>query len=258
MFQRKITDEEFINSFQSFGFAARPAISYLLCEKLKSDKTLKENDIKAILLQTLENYYFQTEIVLMLLETMHIKKMFPEKSISSIYHKVFIKEGDLGVFSEELLTRIRNYDNLQLLEYLGLKKPEDLISNLSEEKKKELLSEYPKIEYFITLGYQEISNLKDSLESSISNRISFKDGTKVPFFKMLNKLKHGYQVIEDCEEKVLSILIDLTDTNKIESTFEVIEIPVNKETAYFYTDQTKYMAKSTQHLLRLYMLSYFR
>jgi len=41
MYERIITDEEFLNSFQSYGFAARPAISHLLCEKLRDDPTLK-------------------------------------------------------------------------------------------------------------------------------------------------------------------------------------------------------------------------
>lgn len=82
-----------------------------------------------------------------------------------------------------------------------------------------------------------------------------KDGMKIPFYKMLNKLKHGYQVIEDEIENVLSILIELKESNINKSTFDVIEIPVKKETAYFYADQTKYMAEATRHLLHLYMLS---
>lgn len=91
MFQRKITDEEFLNSFQAFGFAARPAISYLLSEKLRDDISIKADDVKAILLQSLENYYFQTEIVLMLIEAFHQKKLNTKKALVAIYHKVFIK-----------------------------------------------------------------------------------------------------------------------------------------------------------------------
>lgn len=258
MFQRKITDEEFLNSFQSFGFAARPAISHLLSEKLRDDQTLKENDIKVILLQTLENYYFQTEIVLMLIEAFHQKKLNSKKPLVAIYHKVSIKEGKNEDYSENLLKIIQSCNNQEFIDYIGLKAPSELINNLPEEKIKELESTFESVDQAIAQGFDEIYNLKNSLESIISNRIEIKDGRKIPFYKMLNKLKHGYQVVEDETENVLSILIDLKEFTCKNSTFEVIEIPIKKDTAYFYTDQTKYMAKSTQHLLRLYMLSYFR
>ncbi len=134
MFQRQIADEEFLNSFQSFGFATRPAISHLLCEKLRDDETLKEDDVKAILLQTLENYYFQTEIVLMLLKTFNQKKLNSEKTIVSLYHDVFIKEGENEKYSEDLLNKIRDWDNQEFINYIGLKTPIELINNLPREK----------------------------------------------------------------------------------------------------------------------------
>lgn len=255
MFQRQITDDEFLNSFQSFGFAARPAISHLLCEKLRGDETLMENNVKAILLQTLENYYFQSEIVLMLIESFHQKKLNSEKALAAIYHKVFIKEGESGSFSEDLLHKIQGWNDHEFIEYLGLKSPDELINKLSNDKQIDLRKEFGSVENALSQGFQEISNLKNSLESLISNRIGMEEGIKIPFYKMLNKLKHGYQVVEDEVEKVLSILIVLKETGSEVSTFEVIEIPIKKETAYFYADQIKNMAKATRHLLHLYMLS---
>lgn len=255
MFQRQISDGEFLNSFQSFGFAARPAISHLLCEKLRDDISIKEDDVKAILLQTLENYYFQSEIVLMLIESFHQKKQNKEKALAAIYHKVFIKEGENGNYSKDLLHKIQGWNNQEFIDYIGLKAPVELINNLPDEKIKELEKTFESVDKAITQGFDEIYNLKNSLESIISNRIGMKDGIKIPFFKMLNKLKHGYQVVEDETENVLSILIDLKEFTSKNSTFEVIEIPIKKDTAYFYTDQIKNMAKSTRHLLHLYMLS---
>lgn len=255
MFQRKITDEEFLNSFQAFGFAARPAISYLLCEKLRDDSSIREDDVKAILLQTLENYYFQTEIVLMLIEAFHQKKLNSNKTLVAIYHKVNIKEGENRNYSEDLLNKIQGWNNQEFIDYIGIKKPEEMINDLSSEKIEELANKFGSKDLSIDQGYTEISNLKNSFESLIANRIEMKDGTRLPFYKMFNKLKHGYQVIEDKSENVLSILIELKDTVLDASTFEVIEIPIKKETAYFYADQTKYMAEATRHLLHLYMYS---
>lgn len=255
MFQRQITDEVFLNSFQSFGFAARPAISHLLCEKLRDDETLKEDDVKAILLQTLENYYFQTEIVLMLLKSFNQKKLNPRKSLIELYHKVFIKEGEDGDYSEDLLTKIKEWNNYEFIDYIGLKDPGILINKLSNEKIRELEKIFGNVDKAKVEGFNEIYNLKKSLESLISNRIEMKDEMKIAFYKMLNKLKHGYQVVEDKTENVLSILIDLKGTSSNTPTFGVIEIPIKKETAYFYADQTKYMAEATRHLLHLYMLS---
>lgn len=255
MFQRKITDGEFLNSFQSFGFAARPAVSHLLCEKLRDDQTLKENDFKVILLQTLENYYFQTEIVLMLIEAFHQKKLNNKKSLVAIYHKVSIKEGKNEDYSEKLLKIIQSWNNQEFIDYIGLKAPAELINNLPEEKIKELGSTFESVDKAIAQGFEEIYNLKNSLESIISNRIEMKDGRKIPFYKMLNKLKHGYQIVEDETENVLSILIDLKELTCKDSTFEVIEIPIKMDMAYFYTDQIKNIAMSTRHLLNLYMLS---
>lgn len=130
-----------------------------------------------------------------------------------------------------------------------------MIKSLPEEKIKELGSTFESVDKAIAQGFDEIYNLKNSLESIISNRIEMKDGRKIPFYKMSNKLKHGYQVVEDESENVLSILIDLKEFTCKDSTFEVIEIPIKKDTAYFYTDQIKNMALSTRHLLHLYMLS---
>ena len=255
MFQRKITDEEFLNSFQAFGFAARPAISHLLCEKLRDDQSIKDGDIKVILLQTLENYYFQTEIVLMLLKSFNQKKLNPSNALVALYHNVFIREGENGDYSEDLLNKIQSWNNQEFIDYIGLKEPEEMINDLGSEKSKELENKFESKELAIAQGYTEISNLKNSLETLIANRIEMKDGTRLPFFKMFNKLKHGYQVIEDKSENVLSILIELKEIVLDASTFEVIEIPIKKETAYFYADQTKYMAEVTRHLLHLYMLS---
>ncbi|MBK7630919.1 MAG: hypothetical protein IPJ23_09485 [Ignavibacteriales bacterium] len=255
MFQRKITDEEFLNSFQAFGFAARPAISYLLSEKLRDDLSIKADDVKAILLQTLENYYFQTEIVLMLIEAFHQKKLNTTKALVAIYHKVFIKEGENGNYSEELLHKIQGWNNQEFIDYIGLKDPVELIKNLPGEKIKELEMTFESVDRAIAQGYNEIYNLKNSLESIVLNRIGMKEGIKIPFFKMLNKLKHGYQVVEDETENVFSILIDLKEFTSKNSTFEVIEIPIKKDIAYFYTDQIKNMAMSTRHLLHFYMLS---
>lgn len=255
MFQRNITDEEFLNSFQAFGFAARSAISHLLSEKLRDDVSIKEDDVKAILLQTLENYYFQTEIVLMLIEAFHQKKLNSKKALVAIYHKVFIKEGENGNYSEDLLNKIQGWNNQEFITYIGLKAPIELINKLPVEKIKELEKTFGSVDKAIAQGFDEIYNLKKSLESIISNRIGMKDGIKIPFFKMLNKLKHGYQVVEDETENVLSLLIDLKEFTSENSTFEVIEIPIKKDTAYFYTDQIKNMAMSTRHLLHLYMLS---
>lgn len=255
MFQRKITDEEFLNSFQAFGFAARPAISHLLCEKLRDDSSIKDDDVKAILLQTLENYYFQTEIVLMLLKSFNQKKLYPSKALAAIYHNVFIREGDNGNYSEDLLNKIQSWNNQEFIDYIGIKEPEEMINDLGSEKSKELEHKFESKELAIAQGYTEISNLKNSLENLITNRIEMKDGTRLPFYKMFNKLKHGYQVIEDKSENVLSILIELKEIVLDASTFEVIEIPIKKKTAYFYADQTKYMAEVTRHLLHLYMLS---
>lgn len=227
----------------------------MLCEKLRDDKTLKENDIKAILLQTLENYYFQTEILIMLIEAFHQKKLNSKKALIAIYHNVFIKEGENGNYSEEMLHKIQSWNNQEFIDYIGLKTPVELITNLSAEKITELEMKFESVDKAITQGFNEIYNLKNSLESIISNRIGMKEGIKIPFFKMLNKLKHGYQVVEDGTENVLSILIDLKEFTSTSSMFEVIEIPIKKDTAYFYTDQIKNMAMSTRHLLHLYMLS---
>lgn len=255
MYQREITDEEFLNSFQSFGFAARPAISHLLCEKLRDDSTLKENDIKAILLQTLENYYFQTEIVLMLLESFHQKKLHPEQSLVSIYNKVFIKEGKDGKYSINLLETLIKMSDDDVITYLGLKSPKDLIKDLDKSKIGELENIFGSYERAVEQGYSEIKNLRISLETIVSNRLGMKDGIKLPFYKLLNKLKHGYQVVEDETEKVLSIMIDLVEYKSDKALFKVIEIPIQKDSADFYTTQTKFMAKTMQHLLHLYMLS---
>jgi hypothetical protein len=255
MFVREITDEEFLNSFQSFGFAARPALSHLLCEKLKDDASIKEHDEKAILLATLENYYFQTEIVLMLLESFHQKKENPQKSLVSIYNKIFIKEGHSGEYSEELLAKIVEWNNEQLIDYLGFKKPQEMIAELTEEKIEKMEELFGSADKASNQGYNEIGNLKRSLESLISNRIGMKEGIKLPFYKLLNKLKHGYQVVEDKDENVLSITIELVEDKQDRASFQVIEIPVKKETAYFYAGQTKYMAMATRHLLHYYMLS---
>lgn len=255
MYQREITDEEFLNSFQSFGFAARAAINNQLCEKLQDDPTLKEGDVKVILLQTLENYYFQTEIVLMILETLNQKKTNPDKSIVGIYHNTFIREGNEGKVSKNLLNKINECTNSQFLNYLGLKEPEDILNNLSDHRKEELEESFGSFDKAIRQGFNEIKDLKDSLVSLISNRIEMKDGKEIPFYKMLNKLKHGYQVIEDEKENVLSILIEIIDDKADKASFNVIEIPVKKETAFFYADQTKYMARTTQHLLQYYILS---
>ena len=81
------------------------------------------------------------------------------------------------------------------------------------------------------------------------------EGTEIPFYKLLNKLKHGYQVVEDIEENVLTILIDSVEDLSDQALFEMIEIPVKKETAYFFADQTKYMAEAIRHLLRYYLIS---
>lgn len=255
MYERIITDEEFLNSFQSYGFAARPAISHLLCEKLRDDPTLKENDIKAILLQTLENYYFQTEIILMVLESFHQKKLHPEQSLVSIYNKVFIREGKDGKYSINLLEILIKMSDDDLINYLGLKSPKDLIKNLDKSKKEELEKEFASSEKAVEQGYSEIKNLRMSLKTIVSNRLEMKNGTKLPFYKLLNKLKHGYQVVEDEREKVLSIMIDLVEDKSDKALFKVIEIPIQKDSAYFYTTQTKNMANTMQHLLQLYMLS---
>jgi hypothetical protein len=255
MFEREITDQEFLNSFQSFGFAARPALSFHLCEKLQKDPDVKEHDEKAILLATLENYYFQSEIVLMLIESFHQKKENPEKSLVSIYNKIFIREGQNGEYSEALLKKIMEWNNEQLIDYLGLKKPEELIKVLTGEKREKLEEMFGSVDQAIKQAFIEIENLHKSLETLISNRIGKKEGTRIPFYKMLNKLKHGYQVVEDTEEKVLTIIVDLVEDRLDKALFKVIEIPVKKKTAYFYADQTKYIALSTQQLLWLYMMS---
>lgn len=255
MFEREITDEDFLNSFQSFGFAARSVLSFLLCEKLQKDPDIKDHDEKAILLATIENYYFQTEIVLMLIESFHKKKLNPGKSLVSIYNEVFIREGQEGEYSEELLQKIQEWNNEQLIDYLGIKKPEELINGMSEQKKEELEKMFGSIDKAINQGFTEIDNLKKSLESLVSNRIGMKEGTKIPFYKLVNKLKHGYQVVEDKQENVLTILVDLVEDRSDKALFKVIEIPVKKETAYFYTDQMKHMAQATRHLLHLYILS---
>ena len=160
MYKRMINDEEFLNSFQSFGFAARPALSFLLCEKLKNDPELKKHDEKAIILATIENYYFQTEIVLMLLETIHQKKENNEKAFVSIYNNVFIREGQSGEYSETLLTRIKQWDSKQLINYLGLKQPQNLLDNLEEMKRVELEVMFGGVDQAIKQGLSEIDNLK--------------------------------------------------------------------------------------------------
>ncbi len=212
MYQREITDDEFLNSFQSFAFAARPAISHLLCEKLRDDETLKENDVKAILLHTIENYYFQTEMVLMLIKAFNEKKLNSGRSLAAIFNGLSIKEGKKENNSGILLTQIQNWSNQQFVNYMGLKDPSEIIKNLSDDKIQELEDIFGTVDNAKAQGLVEISNLKNSLESLIANRIEQKDGTKIPFYKMLNKLKHGYQVVEDNSENVLSILIDLKET----------------------------------------------
>ena len=255
MYKRIISDKEFLSSFQNFNFAVRPAISYLLCEKLRDDPTIKENDIKAILLQTLENYYFQTEIILMLLKSFHDKTLNPTESLVSIYNKVFIQEGKDGQYSGNLLESLIKMNTDDLINYLGLKSPQDLIKKLDKSILDELRKNFGNVENAIVQGYNEIKNLKLSLETTISNRLEMKDGKKLPFYKLLNKLKHGYQVVEDESKNVLSILIDVVKFESDQATFKVIEIPIEKETAYFFASQTEYMAKYMQHLLHYYMLS---
>ena len=255
MFQREITDKEFLDSFHNFTFAARPAISHLLCERLR-DPSIKAGDEKAILLATLENYFFQTEIVLMLLESFHQKKENPQRSLVSIYNEVFIREGQNGEYSEILLGKITTWDNDQLIDYLGLKSPKDLIENSLPQVREGIEEMFGSVDKGIVQGDVEIKNLKGSLETVIANRIGMKGGTKLPFYKLLNKLKHGYQVVEDPEEKVLSIIIDVVEGKSDRAEFNVIEIPIKKDTAYFYSDQIKYMAQATRHLVQYYTLSY--
>lgn len=255
MYQREITDEEFLNSFQSFGFASRAAISYLLCNNLVDDSTLRNGDLKAILLQTIENYYFQTEIILMLLETFNQKKLSYDKSLVALYHNTFIREGKDGSVSSKLLKVINENSDNQFLDFLGLQEPEKILNSLTKEKKEELEESFGSFDKAIIQGFEEIKNLKESLISIISNRFKMKDGTEIPFYQMLNKLKHGYQVIENEKENILSILVELVEDKTDRALFSVIEIPVKRETALFYADQIKHMSKVTQHLLHYYLLS---
>ncbi|WP_448509988.1 hypothetical protein [Immundisolibacter sp.] len=255
MYQREITDEDFLNSFQNFVFAARPALSYLLCEKLNGDSTLREGDVKIIILQVIENYYYQTEIVLMILESMPQKKMNPIDSFIGIYHKMFIRERNDGIVSTKLLKKFTESGEEELFDYLGFKKISQLLSELSKERKEEIEEVFGSFDKAIEQANKEIINLKGSLEAAISNRIKMKDESPFPFYQMLNKLKHGYQVVEDENENVLSIIIELVKDKSDGALFEVIEVPVKKETAYFFADQTKYMAQAKQHLIQYYMLS---
>lgn len=253
MYKRIITDEEFLNSFQSFAFAARPAISFLLYEKLEQDASLKPNDIKAIILQIFENYYFESEMLMMIIEALHSKKESPNKSFVSLYSEIFIKEGAMGAFSKDLLSKISKINAVELVEYFGFKKIQDTLSEDSE-RMDHIISQFGNIDKAIEQFYIELNSLKDNIEKIISNRIMMKDGSEFPFFKLLNKLKHGYQVIEDEKEQILSILIKPVEEMKTEAVFEVIELPIKKETAAFFMKQTRIMADTIRHLLHLYIV----
>ncbi|MCE1188347.1 MAG: hypothetical protein LWX56_04330 [Ignavibacteria bacterium] len=252
MHERIITDQEFITSFSKFGIAARSAISYLLKEKLTEDPKLLVGDISAIILQIMENFYYQTEILIMLLMALKEKKRHPEKSLIAIYNQIFVREGRYGQDSEELLEEIKGFDESKFIMEFGLSDPRSIVDKLDSYRLSELVAKFGSIEQAVNQGMQEVKTLVDNLKTIIAYRIETRDGIKFPFFKLLNKLKHGYQVVEDKNENVLSVLIDVIEENGLKAKFSVIEVLVNEELAIVVADQTKLIAIATERLLNFY------
>jgi len=252
MIEKIITDEEFVSTFLNFNSKARPAISSLLENALLNEPKLMVGDKWVIYLTILENYYFTTETVLMLLQSFHKKKSQTVKSLASIYSKTSINEGKNRRDTEKMLGIITNSNNERFLNYLGLKSIEKLFDEITDEKKKEVKSIWGNFENAIEQGYKELNNLRESLKNILNNRIANLDGLEIPFFKILNKLKHGYQIFPSQEENIIYVPIDVIESKKNKTTFDTLVIPYTQEYVKFFSTQTKYMSQSIDHLLMLY------
>ena len=252
MILKEFSDEEFIDSFLGFNRRTRPAINIILERTLEEKEKVREGELWSIYMAILENYFFMTETTLMLLTAFHTKNEVPDKSLAAIYCDTFISEGQKRKDTEKMLGFIIKSSNGELLDYLGLKSVEDIIENLSEDKKKEMISIFGSVEDSLKQGETELNNLRESLTIILRNRILNKDDLEFPFYKVLNKLKHGYQIIPLKDENLLYVLIAADHYESDKAIFETIPIPFSKENAKWFSRQTRIMSQVIGHLLMAY------
>lgn len=252
MILKGFTDEEFIFTFLNFNRRTRPSINYILERTLNEEDKIAEGEMWSIYMAILENYFFMTETTLMLLTAFHTKKENPSKSLAAIYCDTFISEGQKRKDTETMLNFIIRSSNAELLDYLGLKSIQIIIDNLGEEKKMEMISIFGNVENSCKQGETELDNLRESLAIILRNRILNKDDLEFPFYKVLNKLKHGYQIIPDKKDNLLYVLISVDNFESDKAVFETIPILFSVENAKWFSRQTKIMAQVIQHLLMAY------
>jgi len=252
MILKEFTDEEFIGSFLGFNRRSRPSINFILEKTLNEEHKIAEGEMWSIYMAILENYFFMTETTLMLLTAFHTKKENPNKSLVAIYCDTFISEGKKRKDTEKMLNFVVKSSNDELLDYLGLRTVQDIIENLSEEKKQEMISIYRSVENALNQGETELDNLRESLTIILRNRILNKDDLVFPFYKVLNKLKHGYQIIPRKDDNLLYVLISVDNYESDKAVFETLPIPFSIENAKWFSRQTRIMAQVIQHLLMAY------
>ncbi len=252
MIIKEITDEDFISAFLYFTRHARPSVNFILEELIEDNSRVKSGEKRAIYLQILENYILITESVLMLLSSFHQKYLEPNRSLVSIYTKTFIREGKGKEDTKEMLEYLTAHSNKEILAFLGLKSHRELIELSSPNKKKEAEKIWGSIDAAFKQGDIELNNLRESLIIILHNRIFNKDKIEFPFYKVLNKLKHGYQIIPDPSSDIIHILIDVVEEKKDSTKFEVINIPYSVANVKWFSQQSRIMQKTVEHLLMLY------
>lgn len=252
MILKEFTDEEFIGSFLNFNRRTRPAINIILERTLDEKDVVRDGDMWSIYMAILENYFFMTETTLMLLTSFHTKKENPSKSLAAIYCETFISEGEKRKDTEKMLNFITKSSNQELLDYLGLKSIQEIIYNLNEDRKKEMVSIFGSVEDSLKQSETELNNLRESISIILRNRILNKDNLDFPFYKVLNKLKHGYQIIPVKSENLLCVLIGVDNYEFDKAVFDTIPVPFSIENAKWFSRQTRIMSQVIQLLLMAY------
>ena len=246
-----VSDNDFIQSLYNFNINARVSVIEKLIELFKLDVKMSEADQKSIFICIFENYIAMSEMILMLIIAMKKVRREGNKTFFETYTNVCIKESIGSVFSsKKLLKDVSGKEPEDLMQFFGFGSFQTYYDSLNDQKKcefhKQFGNDINKIEKDFISEFQKVIN---ALRNIVNSRIANKNGQEFPLYKLLNKIKHGYQIIDIQGSDQLSIFL------KSENDWEDYSINCNVDFAEMLLYNANIITQTMKTLIQYYTLS---
>jgi hypothetical protein len=253
----KISDSEFLESFCSQNVLLKVATNLVLKSRLKNVKNPLDQHIKPLFLQILENYIYITETILMFLWALVEKKRNPDQTLLYHYVNVSIKEqSSTKPNTQRILDYLKDKSELEILDFLGLKNPKDIITTFDNEKLQNIKNKFETEDVVIKKAIYEFREIIDNIYKSLSNRIENAEGKKTDLYKIYNKLKHGAQYIDVPDTNNVYVISKVNSISSSNSNCEIFLIECNLNDAIFLAEQSKIIALSLERFITVISVSF--